>query len=88
MTQYHSLPLWANQREYFSNVLLAQETVEVEETVSVEQPQNQVSDDPRVVKVAGHVLRLPRLPFFGCEDVTVNDHRAVIEEIIRNPEQE
>ncbi|MHC4548427.1 MAG: tetratricopeptide repeat protein [Planctomycetota bacterium] len=46
-----------------------------------------VSGDARVVKVAGHVVRLPRLPFVGCEDVTLADQRVILEEVIRNPEQ-
>lgn len=44
------------------------------------------SDDPRVVMVAGSMVRLPRMPFFGCEDVSYEDFRAVVEEILRSPE--
>jgi hypothetical protein len=45
------------------------------------------SDDPRVVMVAGSVVRLPRMPFFGCEDVSYDDFRSVVEEILRSPEE-
>ena len=45
-----------------------------------------VEGDERVVWVAGQMLRLPRLPFFGCEDVTDDDLRAIIEDVIQNPE--
>jgi hypothetical protein len=37
--------------------------------------------------VAGQVIRLPRLPFVGCDDVTVQDLRSVVEEIVRNPDE-
>jgi tetratricopeptide (TPR) repeat protein len=59
-----------------------EETVEIDESVG-----EVVADDPRVVMVAGQVIRLPRLPFVGCADVTVRDLRSVVEEVIRNPDQ-
>ncbi len=52
-----------------------------EETVAV-------PNDERVVWVSGQMLRLPRLPFFGCEDVTDDDLRAIIEEVVQNPESD
>jgi hypothetical protein len=42
--------------------------------------------DERVVWVSGQMIRLPRLPFFGAEDVTDDDLRAIIEEVLLNPE--
>ncbi|HEX5137572.1 MAG TPA: hypothetical protein VFY93_11400 [Planctomycetota bacterium] len=42
--------------------------------------------DERVVWVSGQMIRLPRLPFFGAEDVTDDDLRAIIEDVILNPE--
>jgi len=42
--------------------------------------------EERVVWVSGQMVRLPRLPFFGAEDVTDDDLRAIIEEIVQNPE--
>jgi tetratricopeptide (TPR) repeat protein len=59
-----------------------EETIEIDESVG-----EVVPDDPRVVMVAGQVIRLPRLPFVGCDDVTVRDLRSVVEEVIRNPDQ-
>jgi len=59
-----------------------EETVEIDESVG-----EVVADDPRVVMVAGQVIRLPRLPFVGCADVTVQDLRSVVEEVIRNPDE-
>jgi tetratricopeptide (TPR) repeat protein len=50
-----------------------------EETVAV-------AGEERVVWVSGQMVRLPRLPFFGCEDVTDDDLRAIIEEVVRSPE--
>jgi tetratricopeptide (TPR) repeat protein len=47
-----------------------------------------VPNDERVVWVSGQMLRLPRLPFFGCEDVTDDDLRAIIEEVVQNPESD
>ncbi len=44
--------------------------------------------DERVVWVSGQLVRLPRLPFFGCEDVTDDDLRAIIEEVVQNPESD
>ena len=32
------------------------------------------------------VDKLPRLPFFGCEGVTDAQLRAIIEEVLNNPE--
>ena len=29
---------------------------------------------------------LPRMPFFGCEEVTEDQFRAILEEIAANPE--
>ncbi|MDH3591814.1 MAG: hypothetical protein OER88_08050, partial [Planctomycetota bacterium] len=64
-----------------------EETVATEgETTEPEGPLVARTDDPRVVLVAGEQVRLPRLPFFGCDDVTTDDWMTVIEEIIRNPE--
>jgi hypothetical protein len=45
-----------------------------------------VAGEERVVWVAGQMVHLPRLPFFGCEDVTDDDLRAIIEDVVRNPE--
>lgn len=59
-----------------------EETIEIDESVG-----EVVPDDPRVVMVAGQVIRLPRLPFVGCDDVTVQDLRSVVEEIVRNPDE-
>jgi tetratricopeptide (TPR) repeat protein len=59
-----------------------EETIEIDESVG-----EVVADDPRVVMVAGQVIRLPRLPFVGCADVTVQDLRTIVEEVIRNPDQ-
>jgi len=42
--------------------------------------------DERVVWVSGQMIQLPRLPFFGAEDVTDDDLRAIIEDIVKNPE--
>ena len=39
-----------------------------------------------VVLVAGKVMRLPRLPFFGCEAVTLPDLHAIMQDIYANPE--
>jgi tetratricopeptide (TPR) repeat protein len=44
--------------------------------------------EERVVWVSGQMVRLPRLPFFGCEDVTDDDLRAIIEEVVQNPESD
>ena len=52
-----------------------------EETVAV-------TGEERVVWVSGQMLHLPRLPFFGCEDVTDDDLRAIIEEVVQNPESD
>ena len=30
---------------------------------------------------------LPRMPFFGCEEVTEEEFRAILEEIAANPEE-
>jgi len=61
---------------------------ETDETVSVDEPAGEVvEDDPRIVMVAGQVIRLPRLPFVGCEDVSVQDMRSVVEEVVRNPDE-
>jgi len=58
------------------------------ETVAVDETAGEVvEDDPRIVMVAGQVIRLPRLPFVGCADVSVQDLRSVVEEIIRNPDE-
>ena len=38
------------------------------------------------VAVRKTVDQLPRLPFFGCEGVTEAQLRAVIEEVLNNPE--
>ncbi len=46
-----------------------------------------VVSDPRVVQVSGLRVWVPRLPFFGCEEVTLEQHRAVIEEVLRTPEE-
>jgi len=46
-----------------------------------------VPSDPRVVQVSGVRVWVPRLPFFGCEEVTLEQHRAVIEEVLRTPEE-
>jgi tetratricopeptide (TPR) repeat protein len=43
-------------------------------------------DDERVVWVSGQMIRLPRLPFFGAEDVTDDDLRAIITDILEHPE--
>jgi tetratricopeptide (TPR) repeat protein len=42
--------------------------------------------DPRVVAVGGRRMRLPRLPFYGCDEVTIEELRAIFEEILLNPE--
>lgn len=42
--------------------------------------------DERVVWVSGQMVRLPRLPFHGAEDVTDDDLRAIIEDVLLNPE--
>ena len=42
--------------------------------------------DPRVVNVGGQRMRLPRLPFYGCDEVTVDELRAIFEEMLSNPE--
>jgi len=42
--------------------------------------------DPRFVTVAGQEMRLPRLPFFGCDSVTLEQLRAIVEEVLANPE--
>jgi tetratricopeptide (TPR) repeat protein len=61
---------------------------EADETVAVDETAGEVvEDDPRIVMVAGQVIRLPRLPFVGCADVSVQDLRSVVEEIIRNPDE-
>ncbi len=39
-----------------------------------------------VVLVAGKVMALPRLPFFGCEAVTLPDLHIIMEDIYGNPE--
>lgn len=64
----------------------AEETVE--ESIEIDESAGEVvADDPRVVMVAGQVIRLPRLPFVGCDDVTARDLRSVVEEVIRNPDE-
>jgi tetratricopeptide (TPR) repeat protein len=55
-----------------------------EETVAVPF----VEGNERVMWVAGQLVPLPRLPFFGCEEVTDDDLRAIIEEVVRNPESD
>lgn len=55
--------------------------VPVDETVSWQ-------GDDRVVWVSGQMIRLPRLPFFGAEDVTDDDLRAIIEEVVQSPESD
>jgi hypothetical protein len=59
-------------------------------TETVETPAEPVAytGDERVVWVSGQMVRLPRLPFFGAEDVTDDDLRAIIEEILLNPESD
>ncbi len=57
------------------------ETAPPDETVAF-------TGEERVVWVSGQMLRLPRLPFFGCEDVTDDDLRAIIEEVVQNPESD
>jgi len=44
-------------------------------------------EDPRVVTVGEIRVSVPRLPFFGCEEVTQDELRAVVAEIVRNPER-
>jgi tetratricopeptide (TPR) repeat protein len=61
---------------------------ETDETVAIDETAGEVvEDDPRIVMVAGQVIRLPRLPFVGCADVSVQDLRSVVEEIVRNPDE-
>ncbi|MCK6461824.1 MAG: hypothetical protein L6Q95_18240, partial [Planctomycetes bacterium] len=62
----------------------AEDTTETVE-LPVEEPAAYTGDE-RVVWVSGQMVRLPRLPFFGAEDVTDDDLRAIIEEILLNPE--
>lgn len=57
------------------------ETAPTDETVAF-------TGEERVVWVSGQMLQLPRLPFFGCEDVTDDDLRAIIEEVVQNPESD
>jgi len=57
------------------------------ETVVVEGAGEPTSDDPYVVQVGDVRVRVPRLPFFGCEHVTLEELRAVVEDVLRNPEQ-
>ena len=57
-----------------------------EEVVVVEAGDEAAPSDPRIVQVADVVVRLTRLPFFGCEEVTLEDWRAIVEEIVLNPE--
>ncbi len=38
-------------------------------------------------KVATAMKRIPRLPFFGCEEVSLEELRSIVEEIVRNPER-
>ncbi|MGQ0614155.1 MAG: hypothetical protein ACT4PV_10505 [Planctomycetaceae bacterium] len=72
----------------------AQEQAGCETAEVVDEPANEmasadpipVPSDPRVVTVAGQEQRLPRLPFSGCEAVTLDQLRAILEEILSNPE--
>jgi len=58
------------------------EMVEMTEPVEAEFVETTEPDD----EVEFIVGPLPRLPFFGCEEVTEDDFRAILEEIARNPE--
>ena len=42
--------------------------------------------DKEAVPVRKTVYQLPRLPFFGCEGVSEAQLRAIIEEVLNNPE--
>jgi len=72
----------------------AQEQAGCETAEVVDEPANEmasaepipVPSDPRVVTVAGQEQRLPRLPFSGCDAVTLDQLRAILEEILSNPE--
>jgi len=48
----------------------------------------QPTSDPYVVQVGDVQVRVPRLPFFGCEHVTLEELRAVVEDVLRNPEHQ
>jgi hypothetical protein len=66
----------------------ADETVAVDAPVenTVEGVEGEEVVEPEVIRVADKVVTIPRLPFFGCEEVTADELRAVIDEIVRNPE--
>ena len=38
--------------------------------------------DPRMLRVGDTVMRLPRMPFYGCNGVSYESFRAVVEEIL------
>ena len=68
-----------------------QEVVEGEEAVVEQNAEGDaesvvVVEDPHVVRVGDQTVSLPRLPFFGCDGVTVEDLRVVIEEVLRHPD--
>jgi tetratricopeptide (TPR) repeat protein len=63
--------------------------VEVNEVTMDDTP---ITDDDilaagkNIVLVAGKVMSLPRLPFFGCEAVTLTDLHSIMQDIYSNPE--
>ena len=57
------------------------------ETAFLPQEGEEFVAQPDVIRVADKVVTIPRLPFFGCEEVTSEELRAIIDEIVRNPEQ-